>query len=180
VHRDLEQIGLADHELMLVYLQGAAGGDFRTAVHDLLERDPVLGGFSPEEKTRLFSLWADRGDPDELVMAVENHHDWMASAWRAVARHKASQKSFRAAFELVRRFGEKPALPQATSDRSIEQLLQSFHETPENFEVGYQLFNEQLRVGKTDDALTTARHFTCLGNCPPYFHYLEAEAWAAK
>jgi hypothetical protein len=37
-----------------------------------------------------------------------------------------------------------------------------------------------MSEGKTDDALMTARHFTDLVSCPPYFHFLEAEAWAVK
>ena len=34
--------------------------------------------------------------------------------------------------------------------------------------------------GKTEDALATVRHFTARPSAPAYFHYLEAEAWAAK
>jgi hypothetical protein len=31
-----------------------------------------------------------------------------------------------------------------------------------------------------DEALVTVRHFTDLPGAPRYFHFLEAEAWAAK
>jgi hypothetical protein len=34
--------------------------------------------------------------------------------------------------------------------------------------------------GLVDEALMTVRHFTDLPGCPRYFHFLEAEAWAAK
>jgi hypothetical protein len=180
VRRDLEEIAVNDHELTLVYLRGATGVDFKTAVREVVERDPTLQRFSGEEKARFFLLWADRGDPDELATAVARHPDWMTYAWWSVARQDANRKDFRAAFDLVRRFAEKPTLPQTTSDSSIDQLLKSFHETPDNLDVGYQLFNVQLRAGKTDDALTTVRHFTGLMSCPLYFHFLEAEAWAAK
>jgi hypothetical protein len=37
-----------------------------------------------------------------------------------------------------------------------------------------------MSEGKIDDALQTVRHFTDLASCPRYFHFLEAEAWAAK
>jgi hypothetical protein len=37
-----------------------------------------------------------------------------------------------------------------------------------------------MREGKIDEALMTARHFTDFASCPRYFHFLEAEAWAAK
>ncbi len=52
--------------------------------------------------------------------------------------------------------------------------------SPDDYGVGYQLYQAQIREGKTDDALMTARHFTDLASCPPYFYFLEAEAWAAK
>jgi hypothetical protein len=180
VHRGLEEIGMVQHDLALVYLQGAAGAGFMTALHRFLEHDPNLQTFSGEEKIRFFSLWADRGDLNELARAVETHPDWMSHAWRAVAKYHASRNDFRSAFEVVRRFGETPRLPEAAAGSSIEQLREAFHAAPENYGVGYQLYREQMREGKTDDALMTARHFTDLASCPPYFHFLEAEAWAAK
>ena len=67
VRRGLEEIGMAHHDLALVYLQGAAGADFMKALHRLLEHDPNLQMFSSEERVRLFSLWAERGDRKELA-----------------------------------------------------------------------------------------------------------------
>jgi hypothetical protein len=104
----------------------------------------------------------------------------MSHAWRAMAKYHASRNDFRSAFEVVRRFGEMPPLPEAAASSSLEQLQQAFHAAPENYGVGYQLYREQMREGKTDDALMTARHFTELTSCPLYFHFLEGEAWAAK
>ena len=180
VRRGLEEIGLVQHDLALVYLQGAAGAGFMTALHRFLEHDPNLQTFSGEEKIRFFSLWADRGDLNELARAVETHPDWMSHAWRAVAKYHSSRNDYRTAFEVVRRFGGTPPLPDAATDSSIDQLRQALHAMPDNYGVGYQLYREQMREGKIDEALMTARHFTDLANCPPYFHFLEAEAWAAK
>jgi O-antigen ligase len=180
VRRGLEEIGMGHPDLALIYLQGAAGAGFMTALHRFLEHDPNLQSFSSDEKIRFFSLWAERGDLNELARAVEAHPDWMNHAWRAMAKYHAGRSDFRGAFEVVRRFGETPPLPDAVAGSSLEQLRQAFHAAPDNYGVGYQLYREQMREGKTDDALMTARHFTELGSCPPYFHFLEAEAWAAK
>jgi tetratricopeptide (TPR) repeat protein len=97
-----------------------------------------------------------------------------------MGKYQASRKDFRGAFEIARRFGETPPLPEAAASSSIEELRKAFHAAPDNYGVGYQLYREQMRAGKIDEALQTVRHFTELVNCPPYFHFLEAEAWAAK
>ena len=180
VRRGLEEIGMVHHDLALIYLQGAAGADFMTALHRLLEHDPDLRTLSSEEKIRLFSLWAERGDLNELVSAVATRPDWMEQAWRALATHHASRSDFRGAFELVRRFGETPPLPEETAYSSIEQLRQAFHASPDNYGIGYQLYRSQMEAGKIDEALMTVRHFTAQPASPGYFHFLEAKAWAAK
>jgi hypothetical protein len=180
VYRGLEEIGLVHHDLALIYFERAAGDAFMTALHRFLEHDPNLQTFSSDEKIRFFSLWAERGDLNELARAVETHPDWISHAWRAVAKYHASRNDFRSAFEVVRRFGETPPLPEAAAGSSIDQLRQSLHAMPDNYGIGYQLYREQMREGKIDEALMTARHFTELTSSPRYFHFLEAEAWAAK
>ena len=180
VHENLEEIGLRHHDLALVVFEHAGGAQFMSALRRFLEDDPDLQRFSAEEKTRFFSLWAERGDLSELPQAIETHPDWMNHAWRAMAKYHASRNDFRGAFEIVRRFGETPPLPEAAAGSSIDQLRQAFHAAPDNYGVGYQLYREQMREGKIDEALLTARHFTELASCPRYFHFLEAEAWAAK
>ena len=103
---------MTSHDLALVYLQGAAGADFRTALQRLLNHDPKLDMFSSEERVKLFALWVDRGDSGELARAVIARPDWMGDAWRSIAKYHASRKDFRRAFEIVRTFGAAPAMPQ--------------------------------------------------------------------
>lgn len=180
VRRGLEEIGMVHHDLALIYLQGVAGADFMAALHRLLEHDPTLQTLSSKEKNRFFSLWAERGDLDELVRVVGTQPDWMNHAWRAVAKYHASRNDFHGAFELVRRFGEAPPLPEAVAGSSIEQLRQAFHAQPDSYAVGYQLYRAQMHAGKIDEALLTVRHFTAQSASPRYFQFLEAEAWAGK
>jgi hypothetical protein len=135
---------------------------------------------TPEEKVRLFKYWAERGDPAELSRAMEAHPDWIAYAWRGLAKYQASQKNFRAAVELVRRHREAPPLPAPAQNSSIDQLRQALHASPNNYGLGFQLYHEQMQQALIDEALMTVRHFTDLPGAPRYFHYLEAEAWAAK
>jgi hypothetical protein len=180
VRHGLEQLAVASHDLALVYLQGVAGADFKSALHDLLARDPNLETFPSDEKERLFALWEERGDPEELIGATDAHPDWMKDGWRAIGRYHASKKRFRKAFEIVERFGNSPAMPQSTGESSIAQLEQAFQSRPDDYEIGYQLYREQMKTGRIDDALMTVRHFTERPDCPAYFRYLEAKAWGAK
>ena len=171
---------MLNHDLALVFLEHAGGAPFMSALQRFVEHDPNLESFTTEERFTFFSTWAVRGDLNELARAVETHPDWMNYAWRGMAKYHASRNDFRSAFEVVRRFGERPALPEAAAGSSIDQLRQALHAMPDNYGIGYQLYREQMREQKIDEALVTVRHFTGLTSSPRYFHFLEAEAWAAK
>ncbi len=179
-HLGLEELGMVHHDLALVYLEHSGGAPFMAALRRFLDHDPTLQTMTPEEKVTLFKYWVERGDAAELARAVETHPDWMAFAWRPLAKYQAAQKNFRAAVELVRRYGEPPPLPPAAENSSIDQLRQALHASPDNYGIGFQLCREQMKQGLIDEALVTVRHFTDLPGAPRYFHFLEAEAWAAK
>ena len=104
----------------------------------------------------------------------------MERAWPAVAKYYASQKNYRAAFELARRRTEAPKLPSAATTAALGELEQLYRAHPDNYETGLQLYREQTRLGRNDDALMTTRHFTEHAGAPRYFYFLEAESWAAK
>ena len=180
VRQGLEEFGLVHHDLFLVFLEVSGGAPFMSAVQRFLENDPALETMTAQEKMTLFKYWADRGDAAALVRAVEMHPDWMPYAWRGLAKYQAAQKNFRVAMELVRRYGEAPSLPPTAQNSSIDQLRQALHANPDNYGLGFQLYHEQMGQGLIDEALVTVRHFTDLPGTPRYFHFLEAEAWAAK
>jgi hypothetical protein len=97
-----------------------------------------------------------------------------------VARYHARRQEFEEAWQLVRRYAPSPTLPQRTSEAAISQLEQELYANPGDYAAGYALYHAQFDAGKTDDALGTIRHFTARADAPPYFLYLEADAWAAK
>ena len=97
-------------------------------------------------------------------------------AWRGLAKQKATKSDFRGASDLVFRFGTRPALPQAAPG-SIDQLQQALFADPRNFPLAYALYEQQVREGKTEDALLTLRRAAEQPGAPAYFHFLEAEAW---
>ncbi len=180
VHRGLEEFGMDHHDLALVYLEHSGGAPFMSALRRFLEHDPPLQTLSPAERLTLFKYWAERGDVAELAREVEAHPEWMTEAWRGLARYHASRRDFRKAYEVTRRFGGPPALPPIAEGSSIEQLRQALHASPDNYGLGFQLAEAQTKQGQIDEALATLRHFTEMPASPRYFHFLEAEAWAAK
>ncbi|MEN3369419.1 MAG: hypothetical protein V7609_1562 [Verrucomicrobiota bacterium] len=180
VRQGLEELGMIHHDLALIYLGNSGDAAFMSALRRFLEHDPKLQTFSEKERLTLFKLWADRGDPAELARTLESHPEWMDYAWRGLAKYHVTRKDFRAAYEVTRRFGGSPALPPTVQDSSIEQLRTALHADPDNYGLGFQLAHQQMEQGQMDEALVTLRHFTEMPGCPRYFHFLEAEAWAAK
>jgi len=176
----LADLAANEPTLVLAGLERIAIDDFPVALKAFLKRNPALQGFSQEQKVTLLTLWAQRGDLDELVRTVGERPDWRGFAWQGLANYYASKKDFRAAVEVTRQFAAAPALPQIDDTSSLKQLEQNFYADPNNFSVGFALCRQQMREGRMDDALGTVRHFTAQSGCPVYFYFLEAECWTAK
>jgi O-antigen ligase/Flp pilus assembly protein TadD len=176
----LEAIGLNEHDLALPYLNRVSDASFNRALAQLLRNDPNLQSFSETEKLALFAVWSERGEPEEISRAIEQHPDWLRYAWLGMAKYKASENDFRAAYELTQRYGEPVALPRVATNFSLQDLEKRFAAAPNNHGVGYELYRAQMQNGRVDDALLTARHFSEQPNSPAYFHFLEAQCWAEK
>ena len=176
----LEAIGLNEHDLALPYLSRISGARFNRALAQLLRNDPNLRSFGETEKLALFAFWSERGDPEEISQAVEQHPDWLRYAWFGVAKYKASKNDFRAGYELTQRYGEPVALPRVATNFSLQDSEKRFQAARDNHAIGYELYRAQMQNGRVDDALLTARHFSERPNSPAYFHFLEAQCWAEK
>jgi len=176
----LEAIGLNEHDLALPYLNRVSDASFNRALAQLLRNDPNLQSFSETEKLALFAVWSERGDPEEISRAIEQHPDWLRYAWLGMAKYKASKNDFRAGYGLTQRYGEPVALPRVATNFSLQDLEKRFAAAPNNHGVGYELYRAQMQNGRVDDALLTARHFSEQPNSPAYFHFLEAQCWAEK
>lgn len=180
LNRALEEFGGLQPDLVLIYLERASAENFAVAAARLLQHDASLETLTLAERSRFFNLWEGRGDLARLVTIIESHPDWLPLAWRGVAKHRATAGDFGGAFALVRQFGEKPALPEVRGSASTEQLQNRLYAVPFDYGAGFELYQRQMQEGRIDDALTTARRCTAQASAPPYFHFLEAEAWAAK
>ena len=180
VRRLLEDFGGGQHDLALAYLERARGADFTAAVKRLLTHDAELAALTPEERERFFVLWSERGDLEALNAYLQARPEMLTAGWRGIAKQRAGKGDFRGAYELTLRFATRPALPQITDGRSIAQLQKAVFADPSDYQSAFALYQQQRDAGKIDDALNTLRRLTGLRPAPPYFHFLEAEAWAAK
>src|SRR5213596_286054 len=176
----LEAIGLSDHDLALPYLNRVSDASFNRALAQLLRNDPNLQSFNETQKLALFAFSSERGDPEEISRAVEQHPDWLRYAWLGMAKYKASKNDFRGAYELIQRYGEPVALPGVSTNFSLQDSEKRFQAAPDYYAIGYELYRAQMQNGRVDDALLTARHFSERPNSPAYFHFLEAQCWAEK
>ncbi len=176
----LGDFATGDPGLTITWLESLPGARFAAAVADLRARDPALSEFTPAQKNRLFAIWSNREQLDDLVQAVQAHPDWAEFAWPGLARWHARQGDFAAALALVRQHASPPPLPDAASGATIPQLEQQLYANPGDFGVGYALYRAQTAAGSSEDALATIRHFTARSGTPPYFYFLEAQAWAAQ
>src|SRR5437773_1321870 len=135
----LEAIGLSDHDLALPYLNRVSDASFNRALAQLLRNDPNLQSFNETEKLALFAFWSERGDPEEISRAVEQHPDWLRYAWLGMAKYKASKNDFRAGYELTQRYGEPVALPRVATNFSLQDSEKRFQAAPDNYAIGYEL-----------------------------------------
>ncbi|HMJ04950.1 MAG TPA: hypothetical protein VK474_01720, partial [Chthoniobacterales bacterium] len=163
------------------HLQLAQTTEFAATLQRLFKADPALATLTAEERSRLFALWSERGDVAQLTAFLEAHPEMLAEGWRAMAKARAGRGDFRGAYELTVRFGTRPALPQAKGSRvSIEQMQKAVFSDPNDYQSAFTLYQLQSAAGQADDALITARRFTQQPAAPAYFHFLEAEGWAAQ
>ncbi|HEY2713539.1 MAG TPA: O-antigen ligase family protein [Chthoniobacterales bacterium] len=179
-HEALRDLAVDRPDLTVKYLEAATPAEFETMIKLVLASDPSLGRFSVPEKQRLFELWSTHDPLDELLRQVQLHPDWLELGWPGVARYHVGQNDFAEAWKLVRRYAQPPAMPQAAEGASLAGLAQQLYARPNDFALGYSLYRAEMKAGKVDDALNTARHFDAQPGAPPYFYYLEAEAWGAK
>ncbi|MEP6822962.1 MAG: hypothetical protein ABI946_11505, partial [Chthoniobacterales bacterium] len=176
----LVELGGQEADLSLINLERAHGNDFSEALRWLLKNDPDLSKLTSEQRSKLFVYWSDHGDTAQLTAFLDAHPEMLDFGWRGMAKEKVAAGDFRGAYELAQRFGPRPAMPQVPENVAAEQLQRSLIANPNDYLSAFALYQLQAREGKKNDALITVRRLTEKPSTPPYFHFLEAEAWAAN
>ena len=61
---------------------------------------------------------------------MEQHPDWLRYAWAGMAKYIAGKKDFRAAYDLIQRYGEPVALPLIVANLSLKDLQRALITPP--------------------------------------------------
>ena len=174
VRAGLKDFAQGDPSLMLLFMGQAKDSEFRSDLAALLKSDPELYTFSPLQRQKLFASWSARTDPSAFLTAVEPHERWLPDAWSYIANAYAGQGHFKEAVTLVHRSLPTATIPKITVIQALGTLEREHYLNPGDFTRGYALYDGQMRMARSKDALATLQKFTPRKGCPPYFFVLEA------
>ncbi len=68
----------------------------------------------------------------------------------------------------------------SAADHPAADLEREFYGSPSSTAAGLMLLQIEIKNGKTDDALATARALEKIPDHPRYIFFLEAQLWAGK
>ena len=170
--------GQLDREL--IFLDYASADEAHETIIAILRQDPGLRALDHKQLKTLFQAWWDQGDRLSLIQGLKAHPDWMKAGWLFAAQACAAKSDFLGAWKAAATFASPPLMPAIATDRSLEDLQTAFSEERDNLSSGVLLYFAQMKAGKFDDAITTARLLEKEPQCPRYIFYLEAKGWAAK
>ena len=173
------ELGRANKECLLVFLQNAGPFEFQVELQRLLSEDRQLQSLTLDELKILFSAWYQKGDKLALAETLRGRPEWQKIGWRELARSYADYQDYRQAYEIVRQFAPPPEVPQKTPQESTAVLQSRFKLNP-TVDAGLALYFAQMREGQINDALMTLGQLTAFPGSPKYLSYLEAELWAQK
>ena len=172
--------GLGNLGLELVLMAIASPEEFKTQLDALLVADPELKRLSPEERKRLFQVWAQKGDAVRLTELLRAHPQWEKEEWRVLARHFAGGGDFRRAYDTAVTFGPKPTLPKMGTQRSRSDIERDLALNPDDLVSGLALYGLHVRQESFDDALNTLRKLKLAHPKLQYLSFMEAELHAKK
>lgn len=180
IRDDVRALALDDHRLMLHFMKVANREEFLIELQRMLMEDPELKTLNPAERELLFSVWARKGDREELEQQIQAHPDWLQSGWFWLAANQARREEYQSACEMAQRLAAPPTLPPVNVQKPLSELRMGFLMLSNDVSIGYALFQAELRAGQTNDALHVLQRVTAQRSCPLYFHYLEARLWMER
>lgn len=172
------QLGESNKECFFIYLRSADRIGFAIELERLLNEDPQLRSFTPEELHLLFRAWYDKGDKLELAQTLQEHPEWEKIAWRELARAYGDYQDYRQAYETARKFVQPPEPPQTVSREPVAALKARFMANRTDLTAGLALYSAQMKEQRIDEALATLHEIATLHGAPKSLSYWEAEGRA--
>jgi len=180
VRRGLKDFAVTNADYLVIFLEYANPEEERSAIANLLSRDPNLATLDVEQQRKLFAAWYAHGDQDALARQLTTHSDWQVSGWPFLAQYFASTQDFQMATMTSLRYLQPPVLPPLSADQTLPVLQGSFAQHPDNLAEGVMLCQAQTQASQYDDALATLSQLEKLKNCPRYIFYLKAEIYVKQ
>jgi hypothetical protein len=152
--------------LQFVYLSFSTGTEFDVSLKEFLATHPTLEGLKPADRLKLFQLWYERGNSQELLDRLEESVDWLHDGWPVLAAHRAKQGDFEGAYALARAHLPKPSLRARETGELTETLRRRFLLNPQDPLAGLDLYWSQKSEGDFKAALATLREVSILKEAP--------------
>ncbi|MEI6537439.1 MAG: hypothetical protein WCN98_18995, partial [Verrucomicrobiaceae bacterium] len=139
----------------LYYLGYSEGEDFTTTLKDLLQLQPTLGIFTPEDRLQLFRLWYAKGNRAELLDALESHSDWRTEGWPVLVTDRVDKGDLMGACQLAMENLQTPIDGTTRRTGDIETLRRNFLFHSNDYTYGLDLYEAEKAKNLINDALVT-------------------------
>ena len=172
----LWSLATTDYPMKLVYFAWATPAEFKGEIEEILHEDPVLRNFKPAELRRLFPIWMNKGDAQQLASLMMRRPEWMKVGYRSLADYYASKGDLADAVDVMERYLPPPSVP-AIPAMTREEAATRFQDDNGDMAAGMVLYEAAMAAAREDAALQTLRRLSAGNrtNCPGYIHYLEGQ-----
>ena len=142
-------------KLKLKYLSYATREEFDEVLRSLLDIQPELQSFSPQERLLLFRLWYAKGDRAKLLDTLDRNAGWRADGWPIIAGDRADKGDFAGACQLASDYLPPPVERTIARSGDLGQLQRAFSFNRTDASYGYDLYEAQKAKNLVDEALLT-------------------------
>jgi len=175
--RAARQLSNLSPVLKLTLLKGLTGSEFQEELDNLLLADPNLEKLNNVDQGKLFDLWSQKGDYEDLITELKDRPSWNQGGWRILAEHHAKRGEFSSALSLIQTNYIPPKYTEMRTNVPIDQLIQDFYINPTDLTKGLRLFYAQARSRNLDAAIATLDKVAALPGAPSYLGYLRFELY---
>jgi len=172
--RSVRDIALSHPKLHLQYTLACEGEAFVRELDSLLNREPELSVFRPEEQLQLFWHWYSKGNRADLFKRLNNKPQWLDVGWIVLATDQAQQGDFKEACAIAFEHLPPPFGTPLSSSKDLDQLGRLYLLNPTDIARGLQLYEAQKAAGKFSQALKTLDELASVPSSPVKIHYERA------
>lgn len=169
-----------DARLKLAYLDYATSEEFDPVLRELLQLQPTLNLFTPEERLKLFRQWYERGDRATLLTALDRNPTWRTDGWPILASDRAAAGDYKRACQVVMENVIPPSEGTSRRTGTLEQLRHAFVLHSTEYSYGLDLYEAEKGKNLMEDALHTLEQISQIHGAPRKYLYEQAVMLSRK